>query len=581
MKPLTKRLIELFILLVVIITVTLRWNDRAAAKHGEEVSQTVSRAVNQAIWDKHGPGTKNEYLSIFRHDSSDSFYDTWEKLAAVDKLSGKPAPYDAPQEKQGLRKEFAVFDSTIAKIDALVERGPYIAAPDEAEFNEPYDRTSLNFFKMREYSGALRLYALQDWLDGKPEAAIGKLKRITKLADALRYSPQLIDHLIRAGMYRIALDGYGEIAWLNPSAQENQQALEAIDDLLKADWTLPSYVEIQAPFIASIYSTGVTSIFAVAPDVPAVAYLCLEPIAPENDQTPEQKEFIKQLREAGIIPQEPLTQRELVSFLGDWTTVPAMRKRVKRTPKEVFQNDPLLDPKTAEEMPRLVYLAARYGNQQPTITSAAKRIARVEVRCHMARAIYWARVWRDQHGRWPTVEEFAAESSIPGNIKWHVSTDQAVFMREFYKRHMSEPDVLSARVQKVKYPTGPVCIFSIDHLFNNYVTNKANASSEELLQWYENSFEVLKPLVERTERKMNLPDPLVDSETELFDGGDSWLYASPSAMGDTSGLAVWLNLPKRFFWVTEAGPDGVDDGLEFDFDPETDRGDIIRLAGWE
>jgi hypothetical protein len=396
MHTITKRLMEFFIVFVIIAAVYLTHKQHEKAEDLYQKSFKYRAKINRIIHEKHGPGSRQAYQTFFNQFKDSKAYDLTQLLRdhkdMVYSYHGAPAPYQTMVQ--------AVVDQ-VDDIKTLIQKGPYIYAPDDPGFSdythpEKIDATWSNF-SLPMQSLRQAIYAL--WVQGKYEEAIDAVHTGLQYCNQFRYSYE--GFFIAIGHKAEFIDVFHDILWLNPSPQANKLVYRFLQTLEPEGL----FTFTQQTYLLKLYSKeGYGRVFGYGK--PGDYYSAIELLTghePDREDT-----AYRILREHHLVPAQHYSVNTLMNLPNKWTTLPAMRKRARNLPAAIYRFDPLFTPEQAQQIPPLDYAAHAYI--QGFHTQFAQRVKQAQsLKTKALTACYWVRVFHDTHNRWPTQEEMLAQ----------------------------------------------------------------------------------------------------------------------------------------------------------------------------
>lgn len=438
MTQYTKRLIEALVVTTITISVVMTQYENNRDRQFLEKVPEIVQSINQTIWEKYQPGNVKSYKELFGEERSSRqtfiiiSYNEWfgeersfqqsfswqEAILALQRTGFGTGFLYVPEAPEFVDTNMKFYIHQVDRVRQVLDQGILIPAPDEPEFTEI--STYVNYDIVMAADVLVQI-ANRYWIDGEFNDALRILSDILRLGDALK--AQLLStgqFYYRQQIYEKAITDYNRLIWTNPSFSENKLLLQKIQ-----------------PF------TFETLPFANSP----LFYICTTPERAKSIEKGSLATLLNALRinnriddsiravltDAGIWPADDFSFAELNSYLFKWTTLPAVYKRSEQIPDWFFE-DPFFPKETAKAFPRIVYIASRilfHFNTQDQYVH--KTINRLEAKNMAIQASAWARVWRDENGRWPTAEEFKAEAPDAEYCFWLASTSHRLFEKEFKK----------------------------------------------------------------------------------------------------------------------------------------------------
>ncbi len=453
------RSMELIIVLAVLAVGASYVHEWRTVYHQKDHTPEMAQAFNQALWDEYGPGASDPYRELFGYPGAPSneamkqWGDPVNTALGGVRLPGNGNSLIAvPEAPDWFQKALAQVDIFEASANAVMENGPYLIAPDEEGFDD-LQTFDLNLINVQTGAKGLRLIGIRDWLRGDPAKGIRHFSTVLRLADAFHPAPNLIHQLIRFAVYGIGLSGFELATWTDPSPEDTRRILECLEEAEPDTWYAPPHAE-------SLLVTYLYTLNMLSPGMsPGERFLAQQFASGEalaaaillGEEPSKDGETYRVLHEAGLVPREPLSTAEIADKLAQWTTLPAMRLRAERVPDSFFETDPFLSVEQAKEFPRLIYLASRYRERGFYTHKHSQRFNNRCVQGQTLLAAYRARAWHDEHGRWPSEEEFAGLVPESTSYEWHVTTSPLPIRRHFMAVHgfsEAQDSVLSAELNR-------------------------------------------------------------------------------------------------------------------------------------
>ncbi|MFB3789482.1 MAG: hypothetical protein ACE15F_24250 [bacterium] len=602
MKTYTKRGMELIIVLTVCLLALSTWHERRVANRQREQALELATLLNQTLWDKYGPGTKQGYRDLLGSDPYTTFnlgddrsqaVSVFDELNQVENLVGNAGAILAvPEAPEWYQSRLKRAEEWAVQLPPVLEKGPYLAAPGEIYFAT----TALNSFWssiITQKANGMKQLALRDWMHGNRDQAITRLVDIIRLGDALRFSPVAWEQLMRTMVIEIGLDGFDTVLWTNPGPEDNQKILAALRQFKPEEWYFPSYVE---NILWTDYSDYAGRLYR--PDTFA-AILMLNGV-PDPQRVPKIDDLY---HEIGLIPDWRIEQlrgipkalvfwddryarffkqrgsRKTAALLEKWTTLPAMRKRMQNLPDWFYESDPLLSADNARRFPPLVYAASRFCTlfAEPYYqTNALTRLLVARQRMAALTAAFWGRCQRDTKGAWLSSEEFADQ--FDKQFQWTVNLlpdrNNTQLVEAYLARHQVNKRFYLDETKTEVNPGDHSEINFPMKWYEQEIIAKAEipsvtATREELENWVRGIFQ---------------NDPLVETIQPHHVEVPGYYHPSNETILAVKSYQVKLKLPKTSYWVVQTGPDGISDLPFLPYNPTNgaqSRGDILQLAGWE
>lgn len=593
MRSPTKRLMELTVVLAFALCAYGHWEDYPWwGKHGNDRAiypsyNKTMKSIHQAIWDKYGPGTKEEYIRIFdiNFDQGPSRFPQFANLKSgpswfqtayhVSQHIGDTLAFTAvPEAPDWFQDDLNRAAIAADLLHQTLEKGPMIPAPDERDFRLGTD-TTINYFNIQNGVRTLRQLALRDWMAAEWDRAIERLNDILRLGDAFEHSTNLIDHLMRASIINTGLSGFQTIIWNDPEPEMNRKIYEMLERLESWNWTFPPYLENILFRDFNAFDKN------MSPDRWCTFMLLINTSNPECEP-----DLTKTLCRMGVIPRNERTISRALALLDQWTALPAMRKRLAGLPDSFFESDDLFSIEDAKQIPRILYVASKVQmktkNYYPDLR---KRLDVAQAEALTLAGAYWVRCWHDEHGTWPTENDFDA-SPYGETLDLAITELPEVVLNHFAAMYpvvnpyqgIARPSSVIREKGEILYPFNVPPENSPE--FKKYHPDTSRAG---LIDWTKGMFTAMQPWVESV-------TPIIISEATT---GITHFYPLPEFVRSQSRdyFTIKLHLPKKTYWVKHSNinswPGMMNNKMminqEIVIDQETLERLIHsdRLAGWE
>ena len=511
MQTLTKRILEVAIILTILLTLFFRWyhHHRSEVLLGSALAGITQ--FNQMLWDRNGPGSQDAYLKIFNPEmfnppgveqSRPPWEDAFTMENLVREMNGDMGFFSVPEAPEWYRKRLETTRQLLDALEAAYAKGPYLAAPGEINFATK-DFRFPSFLQMQISTKVLKQYALMEWLEGHHDESLRTMKDSLQLGDALRMDPFLISHLIRLALYDITLGGIDTLVWTNPSPEQNQKIFDLLQSMNPDQWQYPDYTENWVYSLAYIPE----EFGAYSPETFAVTMMMMQQSQKEQNENLE-----KILQKAGILPSTPMDPGEIFSYVVKWTTLPAMRRRAVRVPPSFYESDPYFTRDQANHFNSIFYLMGRYRN---SLWDAPQ--FRFQIRLQNEKDIaqvtlgsFWARVKHGELGRWPTLEEFHESSPAGEKAQWVATQDPRPLLSEFLRLNHNRPMGGDAPYFRI-FENNPLNTLyyelpwpPLENLPPNFFTSQNYSQKfpsetirrEEMVEWVKYQLLAFRPLVE-------------------------------------------------------------------------------------
>jgi len=260
-----------------------------------------------------------------------------------------------------------------------------------------------------------------------------------------------------------------------------------------------------------------------------------------------------------------------------------MIRRAKTLPAVYYQEDEFLSEQAALGFPPLLYAASRVS-QDVYNKNYLARLESVKGKALALIGAYWARRYRDEHnGVWPTIEEFRSQCPVKDQVDMQIieeantEASHTLLWTNRYVYKLLARQFISFFNQK---SNDKDCIPDSDTPGQFYLRCVFNSNEEEneYAAWKEACVKAFYPCVESVTLKQGKDSPF------WKDYIDARGVGHPGLNNMADSLAIQIKLPKKTYWIYHRGPDGVWDDMGEIYDPargDTNKGDIVQLAGWE
>lgn len=611
------RLMEGVILLVVLINVLPLLVPRLKQGEYGDLSKELILSLNQGIWDRYGPGEWKAYRRLFS-GTQDFNPDPLFRPVAASTMEGADllalssqlaAVKGAPEWYHKTLDETRPFFDELNK---ALDLGPMMFAPSDIEFASPAFITP-NFLRMQLTAKCLASLAGKEWAQSDPAGAVEQLNTGERLAEALRHRPLVIDQLIRIAVHGIMLNGYDVLLWQDPDAESNRIFLNAVEGLRAAEWNYESLdgepIVMMAQVLGPAQMPGGGDMAYMDPEFAYACSLLLQSAGMQRGPMhPLPPEMIR-------VSGELHSEAEVILKAVQWTTLPAMRRRLRQLPEETYQeqDNVLLSEDLKKRIPPLLLAPLRFDwlDMNSRSTSIETRLLVVKERCAALKTAWRARVWRDEHGAWPDAVAFQSLTRDATSVAWHVVADPTPLTERLFEqidggrtRYFDTVDInivgSATALMTLKVPRFVLRQF-------NYLPDDLELNTANVATWRAGILRA-HPLVESVtatqvntaktdERKkytemLKAREDLIEKgrlltaqmmQTQGFTLPPGWPAVEQEPFEDYQ-IKARVRLPARSYWATMPGPDGVADGPGLSYDPTNgtvSAGDIVQLAGWE
>lgn len=615
MKSITKRIMESTIVMALLISGAIVWFEKKTEERIRENIPAAFKMYNKALWDKYGPGNRIAYIDLFVQPQGD-YNNIWLNSPFVEYKPrnfecGLAAVQEAPDwfyTNLDLFKEFP------KQLHQTLEVGPAITALEESGFFE------LDESLAEVYCRTLRYMALRDWLQGNREKAISQLIDLIRLGYAFRYSPAYLEqYTLRDVATRSGLDGLDSLIWKNLDASSTQTILKALRTVQPESWSIPFCC-----------NNGIWTFPQVenAPSAPIFVFLTTAYLLGRIPHT-DSKETLNQIGIYGYKDEDIV-----ISRIKNWTTLPAMNKRLRKLPESFYEDDYLLSSEQAKSIPPLLYACAKVSKnfvkdveeywEKPASTEQRQQnpVVQSKVEVQALEAALWCRKWREERGAWPAPEEF--KTQYPSGESFQllkINTPLPLllgFQRLFEKQSLNydSSDNLDFNPLEVSYPYPNTLTFTFAHHVEE--RNKLNLEEKERIEWTLGIYQAFSPLVKTATYT------IADFPNEMFRTGDSpatimYQVTSPPALTAIDAIAgvsserndfeivrtipidgyrynsiinytIELNAPQNSYWIAEYDDESISPDEFLIENLPTPKKDnrryyhirpAIQLAGWE
>lgn len=556
---------EFTIVLALLISGLMIWKEKQHAEAWEQQRQEILKIFNQAVWDQYGPTDAEAYQRLFpgsrrgQYQSSDDLSRFFSSLP----FNQSCGFVHVPQAPSWVIQKFAGLDQFAEDLHAVLQTGPILTPPDEVE--PPY----LNYSMIRSHATALRFLAFRDLMQKHPEQAIEKLSDLIRLGQALRASPNPWEHVMRQEILYKGLSSFSSLIWYNIDLESSRSILETLNAFEPESWRLPSF--LGSPLWSATtgrmttQSTIAFKILNRAPQCPIDSIYKSIGIGSTDDYA------------------------VLLSYMRKWTTIPALRKRLKKLPESFYESDSFLSKEQAKKIPTLLYAATRSGGGSVedldfVHDTGGLEFGRLKQEALALQGAMWARKWRNEHNEWP-VKEFKEQCPAGQSFSLLKINNPRPLQLGFNR--LFEPNSIDSELSPISR--------SIKIRFPNLNTIKytiiMSPEEQEKIEWIPAIFRVASPLVcSATYEIKELPKTLGAYGMGMGMGmmgnyGMDMGYGTMVMAHSVVEYTVELNLPKTSYWIVKYQDEILSpelyliDILSRD-DPKS-RQPVVQLAGWE
>ncbi len=392
MKSLTKRMIELTIVLALLLSGGVVWMQKKADERLRNQFPQMMKILNQVVWEKYGPGNLEAYQQLFPEPRKRKAADiTPDDLSLA--LSSLPFNGDCGYAVVNGAQER--FRSTVDGLEDFADRlhqalalGPIIPSPGENIGFWPF--FPIDSLAVRSHARGLKFLAFRDWIKGDRKSAVIRLMDVMRLGYAFRACSDL-SLSVHLECMEDGLRGINSLLWNNPDGDSCRLLLQDLE-------ALPlETLDLSVSFFNPMWGTlkyVMSDNHSSANDLFAAAIL----------QSPCEESVRNALWEVGVKSNR----------LNQWTTVPALKKRLEKLPDSFFENDPLFSIELAKSLPRILYVASKANRlmSDNVFRFYSDRIENVKRKALAIQGALWARNWRGERGVWPTGEEFSTQCPV-------------------------------------------------------------------------------------------------------------------------------------------------------------------------
>lgn len=494
MQSRTKRILEATILLAFLMVLGNGWYEHRCNRAFQAQCPEIAQMINQIIQEKTGFKDLPEFGTLFLKDDPgiQAIQTIFINTAPLNESHGFIAVDVAPQwfheniekvKDYARRLHQALEDGLVlpvSKENTIYQGGEVIR---DSNYNVP----------SHVIATVLQYLVQWEWLHGEQNLAIDQLADIIRLGQTLRTSPYFTDQIQRMSIVTIALQGFGQFIWTNPGADQDQKILDILQTVNRDTLRFPLYVNSTSP-LETLVNWGMNQPSLFIDGVSVGFHLVVKNIQERIKILEKIKKLDKQNRPGPF----SLSLYRENSLLSKWTTVPAMKKRMRHQPDSYYDSDPLLPAAAARQIPLLEYTANRAN-------SFSQRYADFN-RTNEAdalRAVYWARVYHDQHGTWPDQEEFITQNPLEDFVDYLDRDDPNLFKSVFYQLHHINNNLEFANW--LYTPPDKVVLYEQSYTLRRY------GESEEQSKWIVGMLKAMSPLV-KSASALLADSPIIKNE---------------------------------------------------------------------
>jgi hypothetical protein len=624
---------ECTILVALILALGNMWFEAKQTKRLQEQAPEYAKIINQAIWDKYGPGQKEAYYKLFPDIPS-----------LLDIVPVIPEEFHTPCRNQGFVANsnspewFNIFSGEIEKLEQQIEQalqnGPFIAAPDESYFTDTSMYHPLNFNRMTKISHFIRQLAYRDWLRGDAESALKRLNTIIGLGESLKYACSVgIEQLIRIDINRTGLKGFDQLIWTDPDQEKTSLIYENLKKIKTNEWRLPGFIcnplmqslitddgfssdQLAASMLLNQLSIQLRKKVKSSEEKDNYVISLRNKIINKNNKTDSIRalkfgttfgkdneksygfyDLCMDIKEAGLLPDKEIKPYKANSQLGKWSTLAALRKRCEQLPDAFYENDPLLSAEQARKLPKLTYAVSRLCDAPFNFQFfnnndfARKRMAELKKRAIVLQAAYQWRIERDENGKWLTPEQMDNKFQLTNQIYYVVDNNPERLARHFIKKNIisdytpkdllvAAPGFFNAADSEIIYVQNVPS--KTDKGINARFFRKSNH------EWMEGMLSAMSPLVESVTSRITHASQQNDYRRNEYMDNSVWMRPLPKPeQGDSPveqrEYIVKIKIPRKTYWImTDKANRILTNQLTGSFGHnQFEETNEIQLAGWE
>jgi len=599
MKSITKRIMESTVVLALLVSLAIVWFEKKNEERIRQQCPAILKMYNQAIWEKYKPGNRTAYLELLQNSYNsqhDDIYDFPFTEGRPHNFANGLAAIDwAPA---WFFQKLDVLGNFSQNVHQVLNTGPMISSPEETQFL-PMDSDYVDSFLR-----GIPYAALRDWLRGEKEKAIGQLMDLIHLGQAFRFSPVSQErNEMRTSTIQRALVGFNSLIWNNLDVQSSRTILHELKAVKPETWIEP---QLLSDFVWLLLTNSLDE------DIPVekiAAYRLLNGFS--DLESDEMVNFFglgtyrKQVKEALLVDRKtawPLVaafERKVAAQLGKWTTVPAVNKRLDKLPDDFFADDFFLTPEQARSLPRSIFAITKkskkqvedYERKQRSDEISYQAIQKPKLQALALQSAFWCRVWREDHGAWPTAEEFKTQSPAGESLALFKIENSKPFLLDYQRLFEERPRHSYSRYDrpiKVDNPNPR----TLRYTYFQYGENPGNPTQQEKqkIEWTKGIFLAACPLVQSvtyTITSIWSIDDMIFEQTDLPLPRNLW-------EGFRVDYSIEMSLPQFSYWIAEWKDETgqPEEFLNENLQPEKpnneyyDSGEnpekpVIQLAGWE
>ncbi|MDX9755183.1 MAG: hypothetical protein RBU29_14555, partial [bacterium] len=436
MKTVTKRILEITILLSIILGLIYRsWEQQEVQRQYQECLK-LHTLVNQVMYDKYGPGRMEPYEKWV-----ESYYQSpaIEMNHYINAWFLERLPLAVPSAPVPFQEGLAETRRLVEAIPALLESGPCIPAPDEIAFST-YTLSSdeLSIDRVHTIILSIQQVIFEAFLQGDIQRAGRYWDHVMALSQQFEFTLSEWDYYrslaIRGICLRILMDllwfdlSQEELEWVSLHAEKFRSlhsdrwkgpvppSYRIMQSNSPPQWNFPPFVN---HFLAPLYWNQNIIYHLATWERPLDSQFLSEYLTlPHKEVLPEDEAL---LREAGIPVNQVKPFFAIVPYTKKWTTIPAIRKRAQTIPDAFFANDPLFSVEQAKHFPSFLYAASKI--KQAFLIQQAQYLVRYDkdlsLQAQMVLHAVNARKIKTETGNWPMAGNFHIQD-LPDSkyIKW-------------------------------------------------------------------------------------------------------------------------------------------------------------------
>lgn len=612
-------MIELTIVLALLLSGGVVWMQKKADERLRNQFPQIMKVLNQVVWEKYGQGNLEAYQQLFpeprKRKATDSSPDDLSIILSSLPFNGDCgyAAIDAAPER---------FRSTVDGLEDFADRlhqvlalGPIIPSLDENIGSWPL--LSIDSLAVRSHARGLKFLAFRDWMKDDRKSAVIRLVDVMRLGYAFRAIVDIGNLLVLLECIEDGLGGINSLLWNNPDGNSCRLLLQDLETLpletldLSKTFFNPTWEILK--YVMSDNHSLANGLFAA-----------------EILQGQYEESVRNALWEVGVKS----------NSLNEWTTIPALKKRLEKLPDSFFESDPLFSIEQAKSLPRILYVASKANRSmsEKVFRFYSDRIENVIRKALAIQGALWARNWRDERGVWPTGEEFSIQCPVGDRFSLLTIEDPRPILldvtnlfssklpnysyispnysSEYHPKSIHFPDTRTIAFTFLeKYKTGPQetgefisALPPINPPLEEEMWSTEGKSDSEIdeiakireemqkTDWALGIFKAACPLIQSATYKItSLPiqvggyEMMGMSGHGMMDMGMGGIYDVSGSMDSVLEYTIELKMPRQSVWIAECPDPTITPGIflietlmeDRQVGSQIDQKPIVQLAGWE